>query len=443
MHKKSTCKKLLFHVECFLRKKVQRNRRRKVINRSYNKKMIRALVLAAGLAAAGAVFTGCGTQPETIDAGQAAQEVADAAAGQEGTADALGARENPDGLDQNGSKKEDQTESATEADKAAAPTAVWDASTGQLPVVGMATGQGGIEDQSFNQSAWEGLQWFGGMSGCRVFFKESLKESDLTNNIEALLDEGSNLVWATGYDSGPQMLEAAQEHPANSFAIIDYAYEDTPDNLTGVVFRDQEPSFLVGYIAANMTETGKVGFVGGVDNAVIEQFECGYRAGVAYGAKESGKEVSVESVYAGSYQDMAKGAELATGLYDGGCDIVYHAAGQTGVGVIAAAQQAGKFVIGVDKDQAFLAPENVLTSAMKYVNMAVRQISDQYASGKAIGGQTISLGLSEDAVGISENHDLYPDELYDDALQLADQIKDGTLEVPETRDQLDAFLADL
>ena len=182
--------------------------------------------------------------------------------------------------------------------------------------------------------------------------------------------------------------------------------------------------------------------LGGDESDVIRQFEYGYRAGVAYGAAKAGKVVNVESAYTGNFQEVAKGRQTAMDLYDGGCDIVFHAAGQAGVGVIDAAKQTGKYVIGVDKDQAFLAPDNVLTSAMKYVNMAVKQLSDQFVAGKAIGGQNVSLGLSEDAVGISENHSLYPDELYDETMELAEQIKDGTLTVPENEEELSAFLKD-
>ncbi len=413
-----------------------------MINRFYNGKTIKALVLAASLAAAGAAFTGCGKQPETIDAGQAAQQIEDDAAAQNEQAGSDAADADGESADAQTSDAKDTADEPAEGSKDSAGAPGSELTGGQLPIVGMATGHGGIEDQSFNQSAWEGLQWFAGMSGCRVLFKESLQETDLTNNIAALIDEGSNLVWATGYESGPQILEAAQKYTTSSFAIIDYAYEDTPDNLTGVVFRDQEPSFLVGYIAANMTETGKVGFVGGTESDVIRQFEYGYRAGVAYGAAKAGKEVNVESAYTGNFQEVAKGRQTAMDLYDGGCDIVFHAAGQAGVGVIDAAKQTGKYVIGVDKDQAFLAPDNVLTSAMKYVNMAVKQLSEQFVAGKAIGGQNVSLGLSEDAVGISENHSLYPDELYDETMELAEQIKDGTLTVPENEEELSAFLKD-
>ena len=309
--------------------------------------------------------------------------------------------------------------------------------------VGLVTNSGGIEDQSFNQSAWEGLQWMAGRTGCHVDFLESESAQDVAGNLEKLVAQGDSLCWAIGYESGVAVLQAAADHPDVNFAIIDNSFEETPSNVTGVVFRAQEPSFLAGYIAANVTATDKVGFVGGQKNEVIEQFRCGYMAGVAYAAAEKGRKIEVETAYADSFTDSAKGKELAEGLYQGGCDIVYHAAGQTGIGVIDAAREAGRYVIGVDKDQAYLAPENVLTSVMKYVNEALRQVSEEYLDGKNIGGRTESLGLAEEAMGISENHNLYSDELYEKALQLSEQIVNGGIKVPANESEYDAFVSSL
>ncbi len=309
--------------------------------------------------------------------------------------------------------------------------------------VGLVTDAGGIEDQSFNQSAWEGLQWLAGRSGCSVRFLESDSDNPVASNLEELAAQGVNLCWAIGYDSANAILEAAAQHPEINYAIIDNYYEETPVNVTGVVFRDQEPSFMAGYIAANMTETGKVGFVGGEKNEVIEQFQYGFMAGVAYGATEKGKTVAVEPLFADSFTDLDKGKEIGDRLYENGCDIIYQAAGQTGVGVIDAAKEAGKYVIGVDKDQAYLAPENVLTSVMKYVNEAVVKVSEEYLDGENIGGMTQSLGLAEESMGISENHSLYPDELYEKTLELGDKISSGELQVPATESEYEQYVAAL
>ncbi|MCR5178645.1 MAG: BMP family ABC transporter substrate-binding protein [Lachnospiraceae bacterium] len=308
-----------------------------------------------------------------------------------------------------------------------------------VPLVGIVTYSGGIEDGGFNQSAWEGLQRLSGMTGCETKFLESYAEGDLQKNIHSLIEAGGDLCWGTGYGCEEVLLEEAKEHPETSFAIIDYAYEDTPSNMTGVMFRAQESSFLAGYVAGSVTETGKIGFVGGETNEVIDQFQYGFQAGVLYAGRESGRDISVETAYAGTFSDSKKGRELADELYGKGCDIVFHAAGETGTGVIEAAREAGKYAIGVDKDQAYLAPSNVLTSVLKDVNTAVYRVSCDFISGEDIGGKTVELGLAEDAVGLSEDHSLYSDEIYDKMLSLKDEIAEGKLVPPASGEEYDSF----
>ncbi len=324
----------------------------------------------------------------------------------------------------------------TAADVSEAAGAVQEDGT---PLVGIVTYSGGIEDGSFNQSAWEGLQRLSGMTGCETKFLESNAEGDLKKHIHSLIEAGGDLCWGIGYGCEEELLAEAKEHPEISFAIVDYAYDDTPANMTGVMFRAQESSFLAGFVAGCVTETGKLGFVGGETNEVIDQFQYGFQAGVLYAGTESGKDLTVETAYAGSFSDEAKGRELAKELYDKGCDIVFHAAGETGIGVIEAARDAGKYVIGVDKDQAYLAPSNVLTSVIKDVNAAVYQVSRDYLDGEAIGGRTVGLGLAENAVGLSEDHSLYPDEVYDRMLALRDEIAAGSLVPPSSRAEYENF----
>lgn len=309
-----------------------------------------------------------------------------------------------------------------------------------VPVVGIVTYTGGIEDESFNQSAWEGLQRLSGAAGCETEFYESVSEVDFEQHMDELIGKGGDLCWGIGYNCSDELLKKAKKHPDISFAIVDYAYAETPDNMTGVVFRAEEPSFLVGFIAGNVTETGKVGFVGGESNEVIGQFQYGYQAGVEYAAKKLGKEIKVEIAYAGSFDDSYQGREMANALYQNGCDIIFHAAGESGIGVIEAAKETGHYAIGVDKDQAYLAPEYVLTSALKNINMAVFQVSREYLDGGEIGGKTISFGLAEGAVGVSEGHALYSDQIYEQMLELQQEIIDEKLDPPSNRAEYDAFI---
>lgn len=297
--------------------------------------------------------------------------------------------------------------------------------------VAMVTDTGGVSDQSFNQSSWEGLQEFSKKTGAKVSYLESKQETDYVTNLDKLVDADNNLIWGIGFAMSDAILNAAKTNKDANYAIVDNSYGDqTPENVTGVTFRAQEPSFIVGYIAGKTTKTGRVGFVGGIKSPVIDQFQYGYQAGVLYAAKELGKTINVDVQYAESFSDASKGKAIANKMFTSGCDIVFHAAGGTGVGVIDAAKEAGKYAIGVDRDQSYLAPNNVLTSALKLVNIAVEKVSEEAMNGNKIGGKTYTYGLKEGAVGIpTENKNVKP-EVYQAAIKLEDKIKEGSIVVP-------------
>lgn len=297
--------------------------------------------------------------------------------------------------------------------------------------VAMVTDTGGVSDQSFNQSSWEGLQALEKNKGAKVSYLESKQETDYATNLDNVVDAGNNLIWGIGFAMSDAILNAAKVNKDVSYAIVDNSYGDkTPENVTGVTFRAEESSFMVGYIAAKTTKTGKVGFIGGIKSPVIDQFQYGYQAGVLYAAKELGKTINVDVQYAESFSDASKGKAIANKMFSAGCDIVFHAAGATGVGLIDAAKEAGKFAIGVDRDQAYLAPDNVLTSALKLVNVAVENVSTEAMNGNKIGGKTYTYGLKEGAVGIpTENKNVAP-EVYEATIKLEDKIKDGSIVVP-------------
>lgn len=296
--------------------------------------------------------------------------------------------------------------------------------------VAMVTDIAGVNDQSFNQSAWEGLQQFGEETGAEVNYLESKQTSDYETNMDKFADQGTDLIWGIGYDFADAILSSAEINPELSYAIIDNAYDETPDNVTGVVFRGQEISFVVGYIAGKTTETDKVGFVGGMKSALIDQYEYGYKAGVDYAAKELGKTIEVSVQYAESYSDAAKGKAIASKMYSDGADVVFHAAGGTGAGVIEAAKEAGKYVIGADMDQSYMAPDNVLTSAMKLINSAIADVSKKAMDGEEIGGKTYEYGLAEGGVGIPEENPNMDDAVVE-AVKLVEQdIIDGKVVPP-------------
>lgn len=307
----------------------------------------------------------------------------------------------------------------------------------------MVTDTGGVNDQSFNELSWAGMQQLSIDLGWEVSYLESKQDADYMTNLDKAVDAGAQLIWGVGFAMGVAVNEAALANPDVQFAIIDSTNDNGAANLTGVTFKQEECSFAVGYVAARMTASGKVGFVGGIDSEIMQSFEQGYYAGIEYANKEQGLSVTYQGQWAESFGDAAKGKAIAQSQIADGCDVLYHAAGGTGTGMIEACAEAGVWAIGVDQDQSHLAPETVITSALKRVDQAIYQISQQLIGGSLTGGSNITLGAAEDAVGIAPTHDLLPDEIYQGALAVIDKIKAGEIVVPKNADELDTFKAGL
>lgn len=310
--------------------------------------------------------------------------------------------------------------------------------------IAMVTDTGGINDQSFNQSAWEGLQEFSNETGVKISYLESTQATDYKTNLDKLVDQGSNLIWGIGFSLADALDAEARANPDINYAIVDNSYGDnTAPNVTGVMFNSEEASFLVGYIAGKTTKTNSVGFVGGIKGAIIGSFENGYKAGVSYAAKELGKNINISVQYLESFSDASKGKATSKKIFDLGSDIVFHAAGGAGTGVIEAAKDSGKFAIGVDKDQAYLAEDNVLTSALKMVGNAVKIVSKQMLDGEDIGGKTQTFGLKDNCVGIPENNKNLDPEVYNAAMIIKQKIIDGEITPPKTENEYNTFISSL
>lgn len=304
--------------------------------------------------------------------------------------------------------------------------------------VGMVTDVGGVNDQSFNQSAWEGLKRAEKELGIKIAYKESRQDADYAPNMETFTDAEFDLIWGIGFLMEDAIKSTAQINPDQKYAIIDFSYgPETPKNVGCVIFQEEQPSFLVGYIAGKMTKTNKVGFVGGIKFPLIERFEYGFMAGV----KLANPECKILRQYAESFSDAAKGKAIANHMYQQNADIVFHAAGAVGDGVIEAAKEKDKWAIGVDKDQNFLAPDNVLTSAMKRVDNAIFDMVRKLTKGEFKGGQTIVYNLSNDGVGIAPTSSKHvPESILDQVDNLIEKIKAGNIVVPGTRETYDAFV---
>ncbi len=308
----------------------------------------------------------------------------------------------------------------------------------------MITDTGGINDESFNQSAWNGMELLE-KEGVEVSFLESTKEADYKTNLDRKADEKVDIIWGVGFMMSDAIKEASLAHKDQLFAIVDSFYPDGElSNAVGAMFHSEESSFLVGYIAGHMTKTDHVGFILGMEGDVMFRFQYGYLAGVAYAAKELGKEIRVDTVTIDTFTETAKGKATATKMYSDGADIVYHAAGQAGSGAITAAKEMDKWVIGVDLDQSGLAPDNVLTSALKNVDKAVYELSRKVFEGEQAGGKTFYFGLKDGGVGIPETTSKHvPQDILDKTKEIEKKIIAGEIKCPISQEEFDAWKADL
>lgn len=268
--------------------------------------------------------------------------------------------------------------------------------------VGLVFDVGGLGDKSFNDSANEGLSRARKELGISFSRFEPGEGSDREAALRLMAAGDAELVFGIGFLFTDDITVVAREFPEKSFACIDYAIKDDtplPPNLAAIKFREEEGSFLAGALAGLLTESGTVGFVGGMEGALIKKFESGYVAGVRYVRPDAQVLINYAGVTEVAFKDPSKGKELALAQYDAGADIIYHASGATGLGVFEAARERDRLAIGVDSDQWSEAPGHVLTSVMKRVDVAVFEVIRLTLEGNFPSGIQV-LGLKEGAVGI-------------------------------------------
>lgn len=308
--------------------------------------------------------------------------------------------------------------------------------------VGVVFDVGGRGDKSFNDGAFLGGERAARELGANVRFIEPGDGTDREAGLRLLAAEGMDLVIGVGFIFSDDLTQLAREYPNVKFAGIDYSIGTDsagkpippPPNLAAMKFREEEGSFLVGALAALVSRTKEVGFIGGMNFPLIHKFEAGYRAGV----KHVCGECKVVSQYAGvtpeAFRNPGRGKELALSQYQQGVDIIYHAAGSTGLGVFEAARQARGLAIGVDADQYQEAPGHILTSMVKGVDEAVYRATKWAIDGTFEGG-IYQLGLKESGVGYifdDNNRALIPQAVRDRIEALRQEIIAGRVTVPST-----------
>ncbi|MCI9062196.1 MULTISPECIES: BMP family lipoprotein [Romboutsia] len=300
--------------------------------------------------------------------------------------------------------------------------------------VAMITDVAGVNDQSFNQSAWEGLQRAEKELGIEVKYLESKQDSDYATNIETLVDEDVDLILGVGMKLADAIKEGSELYPDQNFVLVDE--EIDASNVKNILFKAEESAYLAGLIAGKTTKTNNVGFIGGMELPVIDTFKYGYMAGV----KAANPEAKVQAQYANSFTDQAKGKAIANQMYSNGADIVFTCGGDVGTGAIEAAKENNKFAIGVDRDQSDLAPENVLTSAIKRVDAGVFETVKSYVNGTFEGGTTTTYGLEENAVGVPDTtKNLVSQDILDLVEETITKLKNKEITVPKNEEEYNAM----
>jgi len=309
---------------------------------------------------------------------------------------------------------------------------------------GMVTDVGGLGDKSFNDLSWAGLEKAKADLGIETKALSSKSMADYETNLTSLADAGYSPIFAVGFLMQDAVTKMATSTPDTNFGGIDIFVTDPPKNFVGLNFKEQEAGYLAGVVAGLATKAtfdtrlnskNIIGFVGGMAIPPVQRYEAGFVAG----AKSVNPTVKVISLYAGKFDDQAKGKELGLSLISDGADVVFAAAGQTGIGTFTACQESKKALfIGVDSDQ-FLTLTNpgdtILTSAVKKIDVAVFSVLKQAKDGAFPGGQNLSFGLKDDGVGISPFHDFdakVPQAIKDAVDKATADVKAGTVTVPET-----------
>ncbi|NLV76832.1 MAG: BMP family ABC transporter substrate-binding protein [Tissierellia bacterium] len=300
---------------------------------------------------------------------------------------------------------------------------------GDVTKVGLVVA-GGLGDRSFYDSSHEGVEKAKEDLGIEYKVYECRNDASLFNDQLVQASEYASIVAVVGFEFYDVVQEIAKEFPEVYYIYVDNEIEGI-DNLITISYAENEGSFLAGALAAMLTESKIIGMVGGMDIPVIRNFQVGYEAG----AKYIDPDVEVETIFAEDFEDPAKGKEAATALYSRGADIVFQVAGKTGEGVFEAAEELGKYAIGVDTDQRYINPDVIVASMVKKVGLSIYDTIENILKGEVNSGKVIYYGLEQDGVGIGYGTEDMKQFVTDEMKAQLDEIKDkivkGEIEVPE------------
>ncbi|MBS4217689.1 BMP family protein [Bacillus sp. FJAT-49711] len=310
----------------------------------------------------------------------------------------------------------------------------------------MVTDEGGVDDKSFNQSAWEGLVAYGednnlekGKNGYNYY--QSKNEADFSTNLNAAVRDKFDIIYGVGFKLTDAIAKIADQRKNSHFVIVD-AVVPEKDNVASITFKEHEGSYLVGVVAGLTTKSNKIGFIGGIESDLINKFAAGFQAGV----KEINPNAVVEIQFAGTFTDSSKAQAIAAAQYSSGVDIIYHAAGGAGLGVFTEAKNLKQkdpkrdiWVVGVDRDQHPEGDvkigdktENVtLTSMVKRVDVAVKDVTTKAKDGNFPGGEILEYGMEENGIKISDSQEHLTDDVLAKVKEYEGKIKNGDVTVPD------------
>lgn len=304
--------------------------------------------------------------------------------------------------------------------------------------VSMVTDQNGIDDRSFNQSAWEGMEKWAeshNFTEDSINYYQSGQESNYIPNLNTAIQDEADIIYAIGFSLEEALTEIASQNPEQNFGLVDGVID--LDNVVSITFADNEASYLAGVAAALTSKTGKIGFVGGLQAPSILKFQAGYEAG----AKSVNPDIQVDVQFAESFSDAGAAQQIASAMFANEIDVIFHAAGNAGNGVNTEARnqlEAGAkediWVIGADRDQSeegeWDGGNFMLTSTLKELGRAIENESNDVMAGNFHGGEHIISNLESGGVGIVESR--LPEAVKEAVLAAKEQIISGEIEVPET-----------
>jgi len=350
------------------------------------------------------------------------------------------------GPSDDGDGDETTTEATTESGDSDATTENGGGDGDDTTQVGMVYATGGLGDGSFNDQAQQGL--LDAADDFGVEYRETQPDeaaqfSDFQQQLAGSTDPDYDLVSCIGFLQQDSLSETAPQYPDQDFQIVDEVVDES--NVASFTFREHEGSFLAGVLATELSsmefsagagstqsDSTNLGFVGGIEGPLIKKFEAGFKAGVEY----ANEDFDVSTSYVGDFNDPSGGREAALSMYSSGADVVYHAAGNTGTGVFQAAQQEGRFALGVDRDQSVTKEsyaDVILASMVKRVDTAVYNAIEAKVNGEYPGGSQETLGLPEEGVALVYGQQLgsdVPSEVQDAVTEARQGIIDGDIEVP-------------